>query len=255
MNSLNGTSVQSVDRALGLVETVAQSGGHLAIREIADATGLPQPTVHRLLQTLVDRGYMRQLSDRRYALGFRLVPLGAAANRLVGIDAEPALNELVRELGETANIAILAGDRAEYVAQVPSPHAMRMFTEVGRRADLHASGVGKALLAELDDESVDAIVRRTGLPPHTQYTITTSADLHAALADVRQRGYAVDEQEQELGVRCIAVAVPSVTSLHSAVSVSGPSARVDDALVARAVPLLRAAGQRLAGQSDDRSRL
>ncbi len=243
-----GTSggVQSLHRALQLVEVVAQHGGQLAIREIAEATGLPQPTVHRLLRTLVERGYMRQLPDRRYALGFRLVPLGVAASRLVGVGVEQVLSDLVRELGETANLAILAGDNAEYVAQVPSNHSMRMFTEVGRRVDLHATGVGKALLAQLGDDQVDAIVRRTGLGGHTTHTIGTQTGLHAALAQIRERGYALDEQEQELGVRCVAVAVSSPTPTHTAVSVSGPLTRMDDALVARAVPLLQAAARRLA---------
>ncbi|MGX7681307.1 IclR family transcriptional regulator [Jatrophihabitans sp. DSM 45814] len=243
IESAGEPGVQSVHRALGLIETVADAGGNMSIRELADATELPQPTVHRLLRTLVERGYMRQLPDRSYALGFHLVPLGAAANAQVGAGVERVLTDLVRELGETANLAILTGDKAEYVAQAPSSHAMRMFTEVGRRVDLHATGVGKALLAQLDDEEVIAIVRRTGLAARTAHTIATELALHAALAEIRARGYAIDEQEQELGVRCVAVAIPS---LRTALSVSGPLTRMDDELVARAVPLLLAASRRLA---------
>jgi IclR family transcriptional regulator, acetate operon repressor len=242
----NSSGVQSLHRALGLIETVADAGGILTIREIADATGLPQPTIHRLLKTLVERGYMRQTPDRRYALGLRLVPLGTTANRLVGIGATRVLGELVRELGESANMAILIGDKAEYVAQVPSNHSMRMFTEVGRRVDLHATGVGKALLAQLDQAEVTAIVGRAGLPTHTTHTIVTEPALQAALAEIREQGYAVDEQEQELGVRCVAVCLPSATSTNAAVSISGPMTRLDDALVARAVPLLQAAAATLA---------
>lgn len=245
VDSRGSAGVQSLHRGLEVLETVADAGGHLGIGQIADATGLAQSTVHRLLQTLVERGYMRQLPDRRYALGFRLVPLGAAANQLVGVGAERLLGELVRELGETANLAVLAGDRAEYVAQAPSSHSMRMFTEVGRRVDLHATGVGKALLAQLADADVDAIVRRTGLPQYTPHTIATAVGLHASLAEIRARGYALDEQEQELGVRCVAVAVGSATPIQAAVSVSGPLTRMDDALVDRAVPLLQAAAQAL----------
>ena len=245
--SATGSGVQSLNRAFALIEAVTGAGGYMSIREMADATGFPQPTVHRLIKTLVERGYMRQLPDRRYALGFRLIPLGAAANQLVGVGVERALGELVRELGETANLAVLAGDSAEYVAQVPSRHSVRMFTEVGRRVDLHATGVGKALLARLANDEVDAIVRRTGLPPRTSHTIATTIGLHAALDVIRSNGYALDEQEQELGVRCVAVAVPTSKPVNMAVSVSGPLTRMDDALVARAVPLLRAAAQALSG--------
>ncbi len=240
--------VQSVHRALDLVETVAAHGGHLSIGEIAGATGVPLPTVHRLLRTLVDRGYMRQMPNRRYALGFRLVPLGAEAGSMVGADTEGVLSGLVDALGETANLAILSGSHAEYVAQVPSRHTMRMFTEVGRRVELHCTGVGKALLAQLDDDRVREVVGRVGLPAHTPLTHVTEDSLLADLHRVRARGYALDEQEQETGVRCVAVPVGPGPAPWIAVSVSGPVTRMTDEVVGRAVPLLVAAGARLTGQ-------
>ena len=118
--------VQSVHRALDLLEVVAARGGTLTIGEIATLTGIPLPTAHRLLRTLVDRGYMRQAPDRRYALGFRLVPLGASASSMVGAGTERVLGRVVDALGETANLAMLDGDRVAYVAQVPGRHAMRL---------------------------------------------------------------------------------------------------------------------------------
>ncbi|WP_432994342.1 IclR family transcriptional regulator [Dactylosporangium sp. CA-233914] len=237
--------VQSLHRALDLLEIVAQAGGHLAIGEIAAVSPIPLPTIHRLLRTLVERGYMRQLPNRRYALGFRLVPLGDAANALVGVNARAVLSDLVAELGETANLAVLSGDHAEYVAQVPSKHSMRTFTEVGRRVELHCTGVGKALLSRLDDTAVQGIVRRAGLAPHTRHTLSTAEALTAALADIRQRGYALDEEEQETGVRCVAVPLAAPMRTWMAISVSGPVARMTDAMVDRAVPLMRAAAGRL----------
>jgi IclR family acetate operon transcriptional repressor len=240
--------VQSVHRALDLLEIVSAGGGHLAIGEIAAASTIPLPTIHRLLQTLVERGYMRRLPSRRYALGFRLAPLGAVANSMVGADTESILAELVAELGESANLAILSGDHAEYVAQVPSRHAMRMFTEVGRRVELHCTGVGKALLAQLEDDQVRRIVGRIGLPGYTPYTLTTEAALFESLTEIRDHGYAVDEQEQEVGVRCVAMPVGSDLLSWMAVSISGPVTRMTDDVVARAVPLLRAAATRLAAE-------
>ena len=237
--------VQSLHRALDLVEVVAARGGHLTIGEIAAAADVPLPTAHRLLRTLVDRGYMRQMPNRRYALGFRLVPLGATASSMVGADTEVVLGRLVDALGETANLAILSGSHAEYVAQVPSRHAMRMFTEVGRQVDLHSTGVGKALLGQLADSRVREIVRRVGLHQQTEHTVATEAALLADLALVRSRGYAVDDQEQEPGVRCVAVAVGPEPMSWMAVSVSGPVTRMTDELIERAVPLLHEAGRQL----------
>lgn len=236
--------VQSLHRALDLLEVVAARGGRSAVGEIAADAGLPVPTTHRLLRTLLDRGYVHQTPDRRYALGARLVPLGSLAASLVGVDAETVLTRLVEELGETANLATLSGSRAQYVAQVPGRHTMRMFTEVGRLVDLHSTGVGKALLARLDDDAALEHVRRIGLARRTEHTLATEQALLADLALVRERGYALDEQEQEIGVRCVAVAVGAPLP-WLAVSVSGPVTRMTDELVGRAVPLLRAAAREL----------
>ena len=127
------------------------------------------------------------------------------------------------------------------VAQVPSPHQMRMFTEVGRRVFPHAAGVGKAILSQLPDERVIEIVRRTGMPAYTPTTITSEAALLADLQATRQRGYAIDEGEQEVGVRCYALPVAGL-AMPAAISVSGPESRVTLASVDRMVQLLREAG-------------
>lgn len=240
--------VRSLHRALDLLEIVSSHGGQMAIGQVAAATNIPLPTIHRLLRTLVERGYMRQLPNRHYALGFRLIPLSIGANALVGADTGLVLANLVAELGETANLAILSGNYAEYVAQAPSPHAMRMFTEVGRRVALHCTGVGKALLSGLEESEVTAIVRQVGLPRQTENTITTESSLHGALTLIRNQGYAIDEEEQEIGVRCVAVMIPGYLTSRMAVSVSGPVTRMTDAFIERAVNLLHSAAQELSDQ-------
>ncbi len=237
--------VQSVQRAFDLLEVLVAGGGAMAIGEIATASGIPLPTIHRLLRTLVERGYVRQLPNRRYALGFRLVPLGVASHAMVGDAAHSSLQTLVDQLGETANLAILSGDHAEYVAQVPSRHAMRMFTEVGRRVELHCTGVGKAMLAQLPPAQVEAIVGRVGMSAKTEHTLTTEPALRASLSTIRERGYALDEQEQESGVRCVAVPIAAGPGAWMAVSVSGPLTRMGDEVVTRAVPLLQQAARQL----------
>jgi IclR family acetate operon transcriptional repressor len=237
--------VQSVHRALDVLEVVAARGGTLTIGEIATLTGIPLPTAHRLLRTLVDRGYMRQAPDRRYALGFRLVPLGASASSMVGAGTERVLARVVDAIGETANLAMLDGDRVAYVAQVPGKHSMRMFTEVGRRVHPHCTAVGKAVLSVATEDEVRALLARTGLPRHTASTVTDVEEFLAQLDEVRERGYALDEGEQEVGVRCLAVRLPG-SAVQMGLSISGPAPRMTDELLAEAVPILRSAAQDLA---------
>ena len=192
-------------------------------------------------------GYARQLPNRRYALGPRLIRLGEGANKQLGSLALPQLKKLVDELGETSNMAVLDSDMVVYIAQVPSQHSMRMFTEVGRRAHTHATGVGKAILAQLPDEKVRQIVARSGMPVPTEKSISTVDDLLAELAQIRERGYSIDEQEQEIGVRCFAIAVPDAPT-PTAISVSGPISRVDESFATRAVPLLRSAADAISAE-------
>ncbi|MFF2675730.1 IclR family transcriptional regulator [Arthrobacter koreensis] len=240
-----GPGVQSVERAFELLELITDAGGSAALSELAATADLPLPTIHRLLRTLVGLGYVRQLPNRRYALGPRLIRLGEGATAQQGTLALPVLKKLVDQLGETANMAVLDSDQVLYIAQAPSRHSMRTFTEVGRRAHAHATGVGKAVLAQLPDDQVRGIVARTGLPAATEASITGLDGLLADLELIRRRGWSVDEQEQELGVRCFAVAVPGAPS-PTAISVSGPVSRVDEAFGQRAIPLLQAAAREVA---------
>jgi IclR family acetate operon transcriptional repressor len=242
--------VQSVDRAFELLEVLADAGGELALSEIAAGSALPLPTIHRLVRTLVNRGYVRQLPSRRYALGPRLINLGERAGGMLGDWARPWLADLVEELGETTNLSMIDGNWATYVAQVPSRHSMRMFTEVGRRVHLHCTGVGKALLAQRSDDQVLELLRRAGMPAQTAHTIVDPDTLLAQIRQIRQLGYAVDDGEQEIGVRCVAVPVPGGPSLY-AISVSGPTARMTPELLDRAVPLMRTAAKELSADLAD----
>jgi IclR family transcriptional regulator, acetate operon repressor len=237
--------VQSVSRAFDVLETLA-AHGPLSLSRLATESGLPLSTVHRLVGSLGELGYVRVGADKRYVLAPRLIHLGERSARMLSRWAVPHLAPLVDELGETANLAMLDGDQVVYVAQVPSRHSMRMFTEVGRHVLPHCTAVGKALLAQLPGAEVGSRVRRTGLPARTERTLTTLDDLDAALDEIRATGYAVDDGEQEVGVRCVAVAVPD-SVLPLAMSVSGPAPRMTDEVVTRAVPALRAATEGLAG--------
>jgi IclR family acetate operon transcriptional repressor len=237
-------SVQSIGRAFALLELMADAGGTLALSQLASQSGLPLPTIHRLLRTLVELGYVRQESSRQYVLGPRLIRLGDTSSKMLSVWARPHLARLVDELGESANLAMLDGDEIVYVAQAQSRHSMRMFTEVGRRVEPHCTAVGKAIMAHMPAAEVREILKRSGMPRHTDTTITDPDQFAAQLIWSAEHGYAVDEGEQETGVRCVAVAIPDNSS-RLALSVSGPAGRVTDQLIERAVPLLAEVGQAL----------
>lgn len=236
--SASSGGVQSLERAFDLLERMADAGGEVGLSELSVSSGLPLPTIHRLMRTLVACGYVRQQTNRRYALGPRLIRLGESASRLLGTWARPYLARLVEETGETANMALLDGDEIVYVAQVPSKHSMRMFTEVGRRVLPHSTGVGKALLAHLPANEVRALLSRTGMPAATEKTITSPDAFLTALEEVRRSGYAVDDNEQEIGVRCLAVSVPN-SPTAAAISISGPAGRVTETMTEKTVPVLQ----------------
>ena len=231
-----------------LLETMADAGGVISLSQLANDARLPLPTIHRLVRTLVDLGYVRQEASRQYSLGPRLIRLGETTSRMVGRWARPEMEALARTLGESVNLAMLDGDQVVYVGQVmASQNSMRMFTEVGRRVLPHSTGVGKAIMADLDPQEVRAIVERTGMPARTEHTLTTPEALLAELERTRERGYALDEGEQEIGVRCVAVAVPD-SPQRLALSVSGPLTRMSDEVVERAVGPLRQAAQAISAQ-------
>lgn len=238
--------VQSIGRAFAILEAMADAGGMISLSQLAEQLRLPPATIHRLIRSLVDLGYVRQESNRQYSLGPRLLRLSAESARRIGVWAGPYLTRAVEQLGESVNVAVLEDDQVTYVAQVqPSTTLMRMFTEVGRRTLPHGTAVGKVMLTQLPDEQVRALLTRTGMPRLTEHTLTTPEELLDNLRLTRDRGYATDEEEQELGVRCVAVLVPGAPR-KMALSMSGPSARMDDAAVQHGVGVLRETARQIA---------
>lgn len=241
----DGSGVQSIDRAVLLLELLADAGGSMRLAELVAATGLPPPTVHRLIRSLTYHGYVRQEASRRYALGPRLIRLGETSGRGLGSVAMPHLTALASQVGETANMAMLDGDKVLYVAQVPSAHSLRMFTEVGRRVSAHSTGVGKALLSLLSDRQVTQLLHRTGMAPRTPETITDPDVMLLELAHVRRRGWAVDRAEQEIGVWCVAAPLVDAPA-HVAISVSGPSGRISAERLGDIAPVVQEVARGLA---------
>jgi DNA-binding IclR family transcriptional regulator len=222
-------TVQSVERAFDLLEALAAAKGELGILDLSECVHLHPSTVHRLLATLVQRGYVRQSPlTGRYALGARVLQFSRFYDQTtLRVEAYPFLERLVRASGETTNLSILDHDEAVYIDQVQSPHLVRMFAQIGRRVPLHSTGCGKILLAYLEPAERARIIREKGLPACTRNTITNPQELGRVLAQVRRCGYAVDNEEMERGVRCVAGPVRDHTGkVIAAISISGPVTRM-----------------------------
>lgn len=238
-----GQSVQSLDRALDLLEALAEAQSELGVSEVAERVGLHVSTAHRLLAVLVSRGYARRTQHGRYGLGPRLLTLASAAASPQQVDlradARPALQELAECSGETTNLSLPVEGDIIYVEQVPSRHLVRMFTQIGTRVPAYCTAAGKAMLAYRDAGGLAEYLATAPFERHTARTLTTAAALEAELARARERGYAFDEGEMEDGVRCIAAPIlDSGGQPRGAISVSGPSSRLGDERMREIAPLL-----------------
>lgn len=222
-------TVRSVSRALHILGVLAESQGGMGVTEMGEQIGLNASTVHRLLNTLLEQGFVRQDSEsKKYLLGAQCLRLGYAALSHFDIRDESVaqLRKLSEEVKESANLALLTGDEATYVAQVPATRSVQMFTQLGSHVPLHCTGVGKVILANLPESAVSELLDGK-LIAYTDATITDKAQLAAELEAVRQRGYAIDDEEREIGVRCVSAPVFRADGeVIGAVSISGPSARV-----------------------------
>ena len=243
-----GQTVQSVVRALTILDALGDSRGEIGIAELSRRVGLHVSTVYRFLATLVAQGYARQnLETGRYALGAKAFHL--AESYLGQLDLRRALRSdlerLSRETGETANLVILEGGEALYLDKVESPQSLRIFSRIGRRAPLHCTAVGKVLLASRSREEVDALLGSEPLEALTRSTITSQSQLRRELEKIQEQGYAVDLEECEAGASCIAAPVRNAQGETVAVvGISGPTVRMDAQRIQELIPCVaRVAGQ------------
>lgn len=230
--------VQSLERALEILELLSRSQGELGVTEIGAEVGLAGGTVHRLLSTLIFHGYVRQNpQNRKYTVGLKALTLASSARDRLGSLAHPFLTELMEVSQESSNLAGLDKNSVVYIEQVPAPRMVRMFTEPGNRVPAHATGTGKVLLAYQPPEVIDSVLRRAGLPRFTPHTITDPERLKSELDDIRERGYALDSEEMEEGVRCLAAPVFSPDGqILVAMSISGPATRLGQDRLEELIP-------------------
>lgn len=230
--------VQSLVRALTLVNRLAAADEGITLTEVAQQVGLSPSTAHRLLTTLEQERYVHFDAERRlWSVGVQAFVAGSAflkTRSLVGT-ARPHMRALMEESEETVNLAVEDQAEAIYLSQVECRQMMRAFARPGGRVPLHCSGVGKALLSAMPDGDLARVLHRHGLSRVTVKTISTTTALRGDLAKARARGYAIDDEEHAVGMRCVAAVVFNEGAEPvAAVSLSGPMARIPD----ERIPLL-----------------
>ncbi len=249
--------VQSLTRALAVLDTLAETTDGMSLSDIAQIVGLAPSTAHRLLTTLEACRYVRFVAaDSSWQVGVQSFVVGQAFRRSRNLAAlaRPFMRQVMEETGETANLYIEEGGEAVCMAQVECRQLMRAIARPGGRVKLHCSGAGKAILAHLPATEVARVLQTHGLPRATDKTIDTPHKLKADLERIRERGFALDDEEHAPGLRCIAAAILDEEGQPlAALSVSGPSARIDDTAAGAIGDLVRHAATALTEQIGGRS--
>ncbi|HVN33681.1 MAG TPA: IclR family transcriptional regulator C-terminal domain-containing protein [Casimicrobiaceae bacterium] len=234
--------VQSLTRGLGILEALAKAEAGISLTDIAQRVDLPPSTTHRLLSTLEKMGYVYQSEEfGHWYVGLQAFTVGSGflANRDFVGQSHVYMRRLMEQSGETANLAILDGTEAVFIAQVQCREMMRILVKLGSRVPLHASGVGKAIFAALPDEQIDAILKVKGLPRITSHTIVAPETMWAALKVIRHRGYSFDDEEHAPGTRCVAATIyDEHAEPLGAISLAGPSSRLPDERIRQLGPIV-----------------
>lgn len=222
--------VQSLTRALSILNVIAENSSGLTLTGISRALGLAPSTTHRLLTTLQEERYVQYDRDNsHWQIGMQAFVTGngfLSSRDLVGV-ARPFMRRMMEENGETVNLAISEGDDVIYMAQVESREMMRVYSKPGNKVPLHCSGVGKAIMMLMPSTDIERIATQKGLPKLTDKTLTDLASLKAELTLSKKQGFAVDDEEHAVGLRCVAsVIYDEYAEPLAALSISGPAARI-----------------------------
>ena len=237
--------VKSLVRALSILVALAECGEGLTLAALSKRLGLPPSTAHRLLTTLQRQRFVRfDSTSMSWRIGVQAFTVGSAFAQSSDIVAltKPYMRRLMEQTGETVNLYVLSGEGAICMAQVQSPQMIRAISRPGGALRMHRSASGKAMLAHMPKDQFADIVMKHGLPRATQNTIVSMRKLEAELAKTRERGFAIDNEEFVLGLRCVAAPLLDERGMaHAALSVAGPKARMTDERLAALGKLVEAA--------------
>ena len=224
--------VKSVARALDIIELVGRSKQGLGVTEISKQMDINKSSVFRILATLSQYGYIEQNeATGKYRLGYMFLDISSKLLDSLDVrtEAQPILRELEQETNEVVHLVVYDQGEVVYIEKLDGNETLRMHSKVGKRAPVHCTSVGKAILSHLPAADVLATIERKGLPSHTSHTIVEKGAFLQELAKVKENGYALDLEENEIGIRCIAAPVFDHTgNVAAAVSISGPTLRMTD---------------------------
>ncbi|KQV34957.1 MULTISPECIES: HTH-type transcriptional regulator BhcR [unclassified Rhizobium] len=242
------SSVQVLDRSLKLLELVAQADGAV-LTDLADQSGMAPSTVHRLLTSLAQHGMVSHDAETgAWTIGVKAFEIGTAYLRFrkLGTISRPFLKSLMESSGETANIGIEDQGDVVFISQFESHAPMRAFFRPGRRGPIHASGIGKAILSTWQDSRIETMLKGRTLQHFTDKTRDSLPALLQDMADIRARGFSIDDEEHTLGMRCVAAPIfDEYGEAVAGISVSGPAVRLPDAKIDALGPAVRAAAEGL----------
>lgn len=240
--------VPAVTRAIDIIEFLG-SRQEASFTEIFSLLGLPKSTAYQILNTLLERGYVRHSGGgAKFSLGLKLFEMGSlSATRLdVRTEALPVLTQLADRAQETCHLGVLDGTEGVYLAKVEGGQSIRLNSWEGKRLPLHCTSIGKAILAGLPGEERRAVLDRIELFPITPAAITDRTVLEEHLALVRERGWALDDQENEPHIRCVAAPVRSIDgAVNAAISLSGLATQFDGEYLLKMAELVQWAGEEL----------
>lgn len=238
--------VRALERALAVLDSFSLAEPALSLTDLATRLSLAKSTATRLLAVLEERGYLERSPDtEKYRIGVRAFELGSIYIQTTSIEAEaqPVMRQLARECQQTANLGILSGFEVVHIAVVPPDRPIRFYTTVGQRDSAHCTGLGKALLAHLRPEELAELAGDLPFPRRTARTITTLDELRMEVSRVRERGFALDNEESFPGLKCVAAPIrDDMNRAVAAVSISGPAVEFTDETLPRySATVLRAA--------------
>lgn len=223
--------VKSVSRALDIIMLISMKKGGLGVTEIASQMDINKSSVFRILSTLVQYGYVEQDKESgRYKLGYKFLEISSRLLESMDLreEAKPFLKELESETNEVIHLVVYDEGDVVYIEKLEGNEILRMHSKVGKRAPMHCTSVGKAILAHLPHSDVLEILERKGMPVHTDKTITDKEVIFQELAHIRKNGFALDLEENEYGITCIAAPIFNhLGNVIAAVSISGPTMRMD----------------------------
>lgn len=198
----------ALQKSLRVLEAVAAPGGPHRLAEVTAAAAVPKSSTFRILASLAEQGFVRQEGDGRYGVGPRLRGLSALVSGGEPASIGSVLEELRRTTGgQTVHLALHSGETITYIRKLEGEQPFRTASRVGMRVPLHTTAIGKSVLAHLPEQEIRELIAATGLPPRTPRTVTDARALYTQLAEVRARGFAVDDEENEPAIRCIGAAV------------------------------------------------